>query len=100
MTLGIRKIIVISLIGLVFLAANILVIANWLSERGVDQKANYIKENFLTGTTIAITVILLILLVGPKSSGSGVFGLGKKCPVCDRKLIGKGDYCSQCGSKF
>ena len=100
MSLGMRKIMVIALIVLVFLSANILVIANWLNEKGVDQKANYVKENFLTGTTLAITVILLILLVGPKSSGSRVFGFGRKCPVCDRKLAGYGDYCSQCGSKI
>ena len=32
MTLGIRKVIVVSLVGLVFLAANILIVANWLAE--------------------------------------------------------------------
>ena len=41
MTLGIRKIIVISLIGLVFLAGNILIIANWLAEKGVEELKYY-----------------------------------------------------------
>ena len=48
MSLEIRKIIVISLIGLILLAGNILLIANWLAEKGVAEKANWFKENFLT----------------------------------------------------
>ena len=40
MSLGIRKIIVTLLIGLVFFAANILLVANWLTEKGVPEKAN------------------------------------------------------------
>ena len=99
MSLGIRKIIVISLIGLILLAGNILLVANWLAEKGVAEKANWVRENFLTGTTIAITVILLILLVSPKNSKSKVFGIGRSCPVCDHRLIGSHDYCGDCGSK-
>ena len=99
MTLGIRKIIVIGLIGAIFLAGNVLLIANWLAEKGVPEKANWLRENFLTGTTIAITAILLILLVSPKNSSSRILGIRRRCPVCDHPLIGNPQYCSDCGSK-
>ena len=99
MSLGIRKIIVISLIVLILLAGNILLVANWLAEKGVAEKAIWVKENFLTGTTIAIAVILLILLVNPRKSSSNFFGFARKCPVCDHRLISKSNYCGDCGSK-
>ena len=97
MSLGIRKIIVLSLIGLIFLAGNILVIANWLAEKGVEQKANWLREEFLTGTAIAVIISLLILLTGQKQSRA--FGFIRRCPVCDHRMISRGSYCSECGSK-
>jgi len=99
MSLGIRKIVVISLIGIVFLAGNILVVANWIAERGVEQKANWIREHFLTGTAIAIIVALLVLLVNPKNAGSRAVGFVRRCPVCDKRVIGNPNYCGECGSK-
>jgi len=99
MSLGIRKVIVISLIGLIFLAGNILLVANWLAAKGIDQKANWLREEFLTGTAIAVIVALLILLVNPKSSGKSL-GFMRRCPVCDHRLIGSPHYCSDCGSKI
>lgn len=98
MTLTIRKIIVLGLIGLVFLAANILIVANWLVEKGVDEKANWVREEFLTGTAIAVIITLLILLVSPKG-GSRAVGFLRRCPVCDKRLIGNVNYCGECGSK-
>jgi len=99
MSLGIRKIVVISLIGIVFLAGNILVVANWIAERGVEQKANWIREHFLTGTAIAVIVALLVLLVNPKNAGSRAVGFVRRCPVCDKRVIGNPNYCGECGSK-
>ena len=100
MSLGIRKIIVLSIIGFVFLAGNILVVANWLAESGIAERANWIKENFLTGTAIAVILSLLILLTGSKRSNSSrAFGLIRRCPVCDHRLISRGSYCGECGSK-
>ena len=96
MSLGIRKIIVIGLIGAIFLAGNVLLIANWLSEKGVPEKANWLRENFLTGTAITVIVALLILLVSP---GKGRIGIGRSCPVCDKRLLGNPNYCADCGSK-
>lgn len=100
MSLGIRKIIVISLIGLILLAGNILLVANWLAEKGVAEKANWVRENFLTGTAITIILVLLILLVSPRNSSSKVFDFFRRCPVCDHRLIGKANYCDDCGSKI
>ena len=97
MSLGIRKIVIIGLIGAIILAGNVLLIANWLTEKGVPEKANWLRENFLTGTAITIIVALLILLVSP---GKSRIGIGRKsCPVCDKRLIGNPNYCAKCGSK-
>ena len=68
MSLGIRKIILLSVIGVIFLAGNILVVANWIAESGVEQKANWLREEFLTGTAIAVIIALLIRLTGSKRS--------------------------------
>ena len=101
MSLGIRKIIVLSIIGAVFLAGNILVVANWIANTGIAEKASWVRHEFLTGTAIAVILTLLILLTGSKhSDGSNrAFGLIRRCPVCDHRLIGRGSYCSECGSK-
>ena len=97
MTLTVRKIVVISLIGFVFLMGNILVIANWMADKGVQEKANWIQHEFLTGTAVAVIIALLILLVGPRTGRS--LGIARKCPVCDKKLMGNVNYCGECGSK-
>jgi len=97
MTLRIRKLIVIGIIGVVFMAGNILVIANWLAAKGIPEKANWIRENFLTGTAITVIIALLILLVNPSRTESNI---GQhRCPVCDKKISGNSNYCSECGCK-
>ena len=68
MSLRIRETIIIGLIGAIFLAGNVLLIANWLVEKGVTDKANWLRENFLTGTAITVIIALLILLVNPGRS--------------------------------
>lgn len=97
MTLTVRKIVVISLIGLFFLMDNILVIANWLAEKGLQEKANWIRQEFLTGTAVALIITLLILLVGPRTGRS--LGIARRCPVRDKRLMGNANYCGECGSK-
>jgi len=99
MTLTIRKIFVLGLIGMIFLMANILVVANWLAEKGLVEKANWLREEFLTGTAIAVVIALLILLVNPKSTSSRAVGFVRRCPICDKRLIGNVNYCGECGSK-
>jgi hypothetical protein len=96
MTMTIRKLIVLGLIGAVLLLGNILFVAQWLVEKGAVKWARNIRAEYLTGTAMTIILVLLILLVSPKASGSR---LGRRCPVCDRVLVGRGGYCGECGSK-
>ena len=96
MSLTVRKIIVLGLIGSVLLIGNILFVANWLSEKGVTDWANNIRAEYLTGSAITIVAVLLILLVSPRARAGG---LVRRCPVCDHVLLTRGSYCSECGSK-
>jgi hypothetical protein len=48
MSLIIRKIIVLGLIGIILLMANILVVANWIAESGIAEKAGRVRKEFLT----------------------------------------------------
>jgi hypothetical protein len=98
MSLGTRKLIVIGIIGCVFLAANVMMIATWLNEQGIPGKADWIRKEFLTGTAITVILALLVFLVNPKEAGRGV-GWGKRCPVCDQRLSGQVNYCGEYGSK-
>lgn len=83
-------------IGAILLLGNILLVANWLSETGVVDWARGIRTEYVTGTAVTITVVLLILLIGPKAGSSG---LVRRCPVCDHLLLSRGRYCGECGSK-
>jgi hypothetical protein len=98
MSLGTRKLIVIGVIGCVFLAANVMVIANWMNEQGIPSRADWIRNEFLTGTAITVILALLVLLVSPRDAGRGA-GWSKRCPVCDHNLTGQVNYCGECGSK-
>jgi len=99
MSLTIRKIIVLGLIGTIFLMANILVVANWIAETGIAEKAGWLRKEFLTGSAIAVILTLLVLLVSPKSPAGKAIGFSRRCPVCDKRLIGNVNYCGECGSK-
>jgi len=99
MSLTIRKILVLGLIGMIFLLANILVVANWISDTGISEKAGWVRKEFLTGTAVAVILVLLILLMSPKNAGGKAIGFTRRCPVCDKKLSGDVNYCSECGSK-
>ncbi len=96
MTLVFRKVLVAAVVGAIFMLANSLVIAHWLREVGAVDVARNLREQFLTGTAITVIVALLILLVKPRSEGGTLF---RRCPVCDHRLLGRGKYCSECGSK-
>ena len=95
----IRKTIVIGLIGIIFLTANILVVANWITETGIADKAGWLRKEFLTGTAIAVILTLLVLLVSPKNNTGKAISFTRRCPVCDKRLIGNVKYCGECGSK-
>ena len=95
MSLGKRKLMMLLLLGLIFLVSNILLVANWLAEKGVVDLALKIKSEYLTGTAVTIIVALLILLVGPRTTSCWT----RRCPVCDHVRLGGGSYCSECGSR-
>jgi rRNA maturation endonuclease Nob1 len=99
MTLTVRKTIVLGLIGVIFLMANILVVANWIDDSGIAEKAGWVRREFLTGTAVAVILVLLILLINPKASSSRAVAFSQRCPVCDKRLIGNTNYCGECGSK-
>ena len=96
MTLGIRKMIVVVLVVALFLVANLMLVTNWLAEKGVIDWANYVHKEYLTGTAITIIVVLLILLVAPRGEGRRLL---RRCNVCDHAVLGRGGYCGDCGSK-
>ncbi len=97
MTLGIRKLVVVALVGGVFLIANFLMVANWLREKGVIDGAQSIRQEYLTGTAITIILVLLVLLVRP---GHRLLSMASRCPVCDGRASSGAKYCSDCGSKL
>ena len=99
MSLTIRKIFVLGLIGIIFLLANILVVANWISDTGIAEKAVWVRREFLTGTAVAVILVLLILLVSPENVSGKAISFGRRCQVCDKSLVGTPSYCSECGSK-
>jgi hypothetical protein len=96
MSLTIRKVIVLGLIGSVLLLGDILLVANWLAERGVVDWARRLRAEYVTGTAVTIIVVLLILLVSPATKTGRLI---RRCPVCDHVLVNRGSYCSECGSK-
>ena len=98
-SLGIRKLVVISLVGGIFLLGNIWLVVNWLEDTGAIGCARQIRKEYLTGTAITIIIVLLILLVKPGRQAGSRFGRMRQCPVCDHRMIGRGEYCSECRSK-
>lgn len=82
-----------------FLAANILIVANWISDTGIAEKAGWVRREFLTGTAVAEILVLLILLISPKNAAGKAVGFTRRCPVCDKILFGGPGYCSVCGGK-
>ena len=97
MTLGIRKLIVVGLVGALLLLGNFILVAKWLQEKGVIDWARGIRKEYLTGTAITIIVVLLILLVRPAGA---LLRSRRHCPVCDHDVPMTGRYCSDCGSRL
>jgi hypothetical protein len=96
MTLGIRKLVVLVLVAAIFVLANLWLVVGWLAEHGVVDWAQHVRNEYLTGTAITIVIALLILLAVPRSDSRRLL---RRCSVCDHVLLGRGTYCSDCGSK-
>lgn len=94
---GMRKVIVIALVGLILLTGKIFWIACWLQDQGVIAWAVRFRQEYLNSSVLTVIVILLVLLAGPRPDG----GLSTyRCPVCDRKLSRRSPYCPECGSRL
>ena len=95
-TLTIRRLIIVGLIGAVILLANTWAIASWLSKAGLIGWAQRVRVEYLTGTAVTLIVVFLLLL-GPATCR--VVASIRRCPVCDRPLARRGKYCPECGSR-
>jgi hypothetical protein len=97
MTLGIRKLVVLSLVACVFLLGNLWLVVGWLQNHGIIDGARYLRTEYLTGTAITIIAVLLILLARPGTERPTWL---RRCSVCDHVLLSHGRYCTDCGSKI
>ena len=97
LSLGIRKVVVISLIGGIFLLGNVWFLVNWLQEAGMIDWAEGFRHTYLTPTAITVIVVLMVLLVRPRAEFARLI---RHCPVCDHRILGKNNYCSDCGSRL
>ena len=98
MTLGLRKLVVTGVIGFVFLLANLLSLAHWLSRTGMIDWAQWMRREYVTGTAITVILALLFLLASPRVRSKPLEWV-RRCPVCDQLLLRKGRYCPECGSR-
>jgi len=95
MSLGLRKLAVLALIVGAVLTANLWFLVHWLQGHGVIDAAQHICTEYLTGTAVTVIIALLILLVTPDRTRVW----RRRCSVCEHVLVGRGRYCSECGSR-
>ena len=95
MSIGSRKLVVGSVVAVVLTLTNAGTIVAWLQGIGLIPLAEYLRAEYVTGTTIAVIVALLVLLPGRVVWAICV----RRCPVCDSLLLRRGTYCGECGSR-
>jgi hypothetical protein len=99
MSLGVRKLSVIGLVVVVFILANALLLAHWFDQVGAIAWANWLRQEFLTGTALTVIVALLVLLVPARQAVREGSGWSRRCPVCDGSISRQAKYCGECGSR-
>jgi hypothetical protein len=62
MTTLLRKLLVLAVIAVVLVLASIYEVVRWLTHLGVPEMAGRVSERYLTGTTIAVVLALVLLL--------------------------------------
>lgn len=95
MTLFSRKLIIVGAMFLILALAGAYTVVSWLDDCGVIGWARGLRDEYLTGTAITITIVLIILIGAP----AGCMML-RRCPVCEQVLLRPGQYCSTCGSRM
>jgi len=95
MTLGVRKRFVAGGILLLIGLANLGVFVSWLENQGVLAWARRVCDQYVTGTSVTVIAVLLILL----PSGTVIAICAQRCRVCDALLLRRGKYCGECGSR-
>ena len=93
-----RKLMLIMIVTGVLAIAGLPAITTALCRLGVIPAAQSIRAEYLTGTTLAVIVALLILL--PSTYRISVARRTDQCPVCGQPLRQRGRYCPVCGSKI
>lgn len=99
MSLRMKKIVLLSVLGVVVLLANASDFVAWLDEVGVITWAQYVRSEYVTGTAITVVLALTFLLGVPRVI-SRCAGLIRRCPVCGHTLFRAGKYCGACGSRI
>ena len=95
MTLVSRKRLVAGSVLLLIGLANLGMFVSWLEARGVLAWARCTCDQYLTGTSVTVIAVLLILL----PSGTVIAICAQRCRVCDALLLRRGKYCNECGSR-
>jgi len=99
MTLRIRKLLIVVVVGMVLLLSHTLAIATWLDQAGVIGWVRRLRTEFVTGTAITVILVLLVLVgAGPCAVGSSNWL--RRCSVCGRRLLPAGRYCPECGGRM
>jgi len=91
------KIIILATVAGILTIAGLPAITAMLYRLEVIPIAQLIRTEYLTGTTLAVILALLILL--PSTYGLSVARRVDRCPVCEHRLRLRGRYCPACGSR-
>lgn len=94
MTLRTRVILIVAVMTFILAVAGAYTLVSWLDDSGMIGWAQTMREKYVTGTTITITIVLLVL-IGMPASCTWL----RRCPVCEQMLVQPGNYCSACGSR-
>jgi hypothetical protein len=90
---------VLGLLAAVALLANALLLFRGLSKKEADEKTKRTQRVLLVGTAIASILAIVALLLKRRHEGDEHRTSLGHCPVCDVQVLGRGRYCSECGSR-
>jgi hypothetical protein len=62
MTTILRKLLVLGMVAMVLMLASIYEVVRWLTRLGVTDMAEQVADRYLTGTAVAVIVVMVLLL--------------------------------------